>query len=408
MTMSDDLTERRKVVLGVTGSIAAYKSAELARLLISRGYELRVVMTQSAQEFISPLTFQAITGHPVETSFWDHSEANAMAHINLADWADALVIAPASADCLAKLAAGFSDTPLLAIALAIKSPILVAPAMNVNMYENIKTKENIEILQKRGLHFVLPEEGELACGWNGAGRLAESWEIFHNIRRVLSVQDFKGKRIVISSGPTREPIDPVRFISNRSSGKMGVALAREAFRRGADVTLIHGPIFVRVPKAINCVAVTTALELHEQVLAHAFPQGQLPHAVIMAAAVADYRPKVMMDHKLKKSVAGEEPVVELVQNPDVLAELGQRKKNGHPVLVGFAVETGEIEELVKQVRVKLEEKNADMIVGNLAEDALDLDTNRIWMIDKSGRQEQVSTTFKSRVANRILDAILRQ
>ncbi len=401
-----DLSERRKVLLCITGSIAAYKSAELARLLISRGYELRVIMTQSAQQFITATTFQAITGQVAVTDFWDNSETTNIGHIHLADWADVMVIAPASADSIAKIAMGFADTPLLATALATKAPILIAPAMNVNMLEHEKTKQNIQILRDRGVQFVDPEEGELACGWNGSGRMADPWEIFHYIRRALSGQDYAQKRILITTGPTREPIDPVRFLSNRSSGKMGEAMAREAFRRGADVTLVHGPVHIKVPAAIRRIPITTALDMHAAVMQHCFEEKVSPDIVIMVAAVADYRPKDVSEQKIKK--ATKLTKIDLVPNPDILAELGKRRADERrPILVGFATETGELDDLLAEVRNKLLTKRTDLMVGNFAQEAFDLDTNRVWLVDRTGRQEEVSTTFKSRISNKILDAILR-
>ncbi|MBN8550054.1 MAG: bifunctional phosphopantothenoylcysteine decarboxylase/phosphopantothenate--cysteine ligase CoaBC [Deltaproteobacteria bacterium] len=402
--MSESM-ERRRIVLGVTGSIAAYKAAELARILVSRGYEVRVVMTQSGMEFITPTTMQAVTGQPVVTDFWDKSEASGIGHIQLADWAEALVIAPATADVIAKLAMGFAESPLLAVALATKAPILVAPAMNMNMYSNPKTQENIEELRKRGVRFVDPEEGELACGWNGTGRLADPEEIFFHVRRILSPQDFAGKRVLITTGPTREALDPVRFITNRSSGKMGVALAREAFRRGAEVTLVHGPVHIKVPGPVKREEVTSTAEMRKAVMDHMESKSEMPDVVIMAAAVADYRPAEVADLKMKKS--DKTPTIKLVENPDILHELGKSKVDEKkPILVGFAVETGEIEDLLNEARTKLKNKNADMIVGNFANEAFDLDTNRVWLVDKHGRQEEVATTYKSRVANKILDTIL--
>ncbi len=292
MTMTE-IIENRNIVLGITGSIAAYKSAELARLLVSRGYEVRVVMTQSAQEFIQPLTMEAITGSPAVTQFWDDSEAKGIGHIQIADWAHAFVIAPATADVIAKLALGFADTPLLAMALATRAPILIAPAMNSNMFENAVTQQNIELLKKRGVLFVDPEEGALACGWNGSGRLANPWEIFYAVRRALTYPDFAGKKVVITTGPTREPIDPVRFITNRSSGKMGIALAQELNRRGAEVTLIHGPsVHLKIPSTVRRVPVDTAQQMAAKVheLTWDTPDWR-PDVVIMAAAVADDRPE---------------------------------------------------------------------------------------------------------------------
>ncbi|MBX7137338.1 MAG: bifunctional phosphopantothenoylcysteine decarboxylase/phosphopantothenate--cysteine ligase CoaBC [Oligoflexia bacterium] len=399
------VSENRNIVLGITGSIAAYKAAELARLFVSRGYTVRTIMTQSAQEFITPLTLQSVTGNVVMTDFWESAQPQNIEHIEIADWAHAIVVAPATADLVARMAHGLADTPLLATLLATRAPIVLAPAMNVNMFEHAATQENITVLRKRGIHFVDPEEGALACGWNGTGRLADPWEIFYNVRRYLAKGDMTGKRVLISTGPTREPIDPVRFISNRSSGKMGVALAQEAFVRGADVTLVHGPVSVKkVPDSVRRIPVTTAVEMHAAVLQE---YGAEPYdVVIMAAAVADYRPKYVAEDKIKRREFKDR--IEMVENPDILLDLGkQRKDSKRPVLVGFAVETGEIDELLEQARDKMKRKQTDLIIGNFASDAFDLDTNHVWMLDRTGRQEEVATTFKSRVANRILDAVLR-
>lgn len=399
--------ERRKVVLGITGSIAAYKAAELARILVSRGYKVRTVMSASAQKFITPTTMQAITGNPVITDFWDSTEVGEIDHIALADWADVIAIAPATANAIAKLANGLADSPLYAIALATKAPILVAPAMNTNMLAHPATIRNLDILRERGVEFAEPSEGELACGWHGSGRLAEPWQIFCDIERTVSTCDFKGKHVLITTGPTREPIDPVRFLSNRSSGKMGVALAREAYRRGAKVTIVHGPVSVKVPSAVELFPVLTAEEMRARVISRVYEEEDAPDIVIMASAVADYRPVERSEEKIKKSKDGF--ALELQKNPDILLELGSKKPDGQkrPLLVGFAVETGELDDLLDQVRSKLENKKSDLIIGNFAEDAFDLDTNRVWLIDRTGRQEEVATTYKSRVANRILDATLR-
>jgi phosphopantothenoylcysteine decarboxylase/phosphopantothenate--cysteine ligase len=278
--------------------------------------------------------------------------------------------------------------------------------MNVNMLEHEATQANIEQLRKRGAAFVEPEEGELACGWKGAGRLASPWEIFYHVRKVLSQQDFAGKRILITSGPTREALDPVRFISNRSSGKMGVWLAREAFVRGAEVTLIHGPITSRVPAPIKMVPVISANDMCEAVISSAFCGQTPPDIVIMAAAVADFRTKAFSEKKLKKDI--DQMTLELLRNPDILTELGHKRgERAQPKLVGFAVETGEIEELLEQLKKKLTAKQADLMVGNFAQDALELDTNRVWLMTRDGNFSEVSTTYKSRVANKILDAVLK-
>ncbi len=406
-----DAMEKRRVVLGVTGSIAAYKSAELARYMVTRGYEVRVVMTDSARQFISPLTFESITGQPVTSDFWSETQPGAIGHIALADWADVFVVAPASADFLAKLAHGFADSPLLATALATKAQLVVAPAMNVNMLSHAQTQANIEHLRQRGVQFIEPDSGPLACGWEGKGRLAHHREIFFHVRRALTVHDFSARRILIATGPTREAIDPVRFISNRSSGKMGMALAVEAFRRGAHVTLVHGPlpIAIKVPRDVECVPVVSAQEMHGAVLQRAFPAGgpESPYdTIIMAAAVADYRPEAAQEHKVKKAAAP--TAINITSNPDILLDLGTRKgASRFPTLVGFAVETGEVEELLGEVRRKLSQKNADLMIGNLAHDSFDLDTNRVWLVSRVGREQEISTTYKSRIAMRIFDAIAK-
>ena len=402
-----DSSEKRRVLLGVTGSIAAYKAAELARLFVSWGYEVRVIMSEAAQHFITTTTMEVITGQPVATDFWDDSETCGVGHIQLADWADVMVIAPATADTIAKMTIGCADSPLLAVALATKAPILVAPAMNVNMLEHPATQENMEILRERGVSFVDPEEGELACGWKGGGRLAHPWEIFYEVRRKLSVSDFAGRRVLITTGPTREYLDPVRFISNRSSGKMGVALAREAFRRGANVHLIHGQVPVRVPRPVRRTEAVSAIDMHREVMQAAFAETAAPDIVIMSAAVADYRPEKLSDEKLKKTAMGK--TLGLTQNPDILADLGKRREEAGkgPVLVGFAVETGELEDLLAEARRKLSDKKADLIVGNFAQEAFDLDTNRAWLVDRHGKQEEIATSYKSRVANKILDAVIK-
>lgn len=401
--------EKRRVVLGITGSVAAYKSIDLARLLISRGYEVRVVLSDSAQKFITPALVEATVGRGVITDFWAPAEdSEGIEHIEVADWADVIVISPATADVIAKINLGFADTPLLAICLASRAPLLIAPAMNINMLEHKATQKHIKELEEKGVSFVDPGEGVLACGWTGAGRLADSKEIFYHIRRKLSVQDFKDKHILITTGPTREAIDPVRFISNRSSGKMGVELAREAFCRGARVTLVHGPCTVEVPYPVECVPVTTAEEMHQSLMDRVFEGHNKPDCVIMAAAVADFKPKKEASQKLKKIEGTVPKSIELSENIDILASLGaKRGKSLSPILVGFAVETGEIDELLAELRRKLETKKTDVMVGNFASEAFELDTNRVWIVDRNGKTGEVTTTFKSRIANKVLDSIIK-
>jgi phosphopantothenoylcysteine decarboxylase / phosphopantothenate---cysteine ligase len=401
--------EQRRIVLGVTGSIAAYKAAELARYLVRRGYDVRVVMTDGAMKFVSPMTFAALTGNPVTTSFWNEGDAGQIGHITLADWADAVVIAPASATTIARLATGMADCPLSAVVLATKSRIVLAPAMNVNMYEHPQTRKNLRRLEKRGVIVVEPERGDLACGWKGTGRLATPKEIFAYVRRALTKPDMQGKRVLVCTGPTREPIDPVRYISNRSSGKMGLALAMEAFRRGAHVEIVHGPISVSVPRAVPCHAVLSAEEMNRTVQSKLYPENASDPVfdiVVMAAAVADYRPAESSPQKIKKHDVGGS--IDVVTNPDILRELGERKGGSRlPVLVGFAVETGETEDLLSEVSRKLVAKNADIIVGNKADDAFEGSTNHVWIMTRSGKVEEVSMTFKSRIATKVFDVVTK-
>ncbi len=406
MADSVSVPEKKNIVLAITGSIAAYKGCELARMLVSRGYNVRVIMTEAAQKFVGVDSLHAITGNAVMTSLWEEHEASNMEHISLGDWADGIVIAPATADCIAKFAAGFADSALHAVLLASRAPVLVCPAMNVNMLEHPATQENIEILKKRGVTFVDPEDGALACGWNGSGRLASPDEIFFHVRRLLSVQDLSGKRVLITTGATREYMDPVRFISNRSSGKMGVALAREAFRRGAHVTLVHGPITSRIPAMIECVPVITAQQMRDAVLERVGAEDDRPEIVIMAAAVADFKPTRTSGEKLKKSKGTAAAPISLESNPDILAEVGAlRGDEKRPLLIGFAVETGEVENLLAEAQRKLAVKHADLIIANLADEAFDLDTNRVWIVDARGSSHEIATTFKSRVAQKIIDAV---
>lgn len=404
-------TRKTRVVLGVTGSIAAYKAAELARYMMKRGCTVRVVMSESAEQFISPLTFQSLTGQPVARSFWNETEPGAIGHIELADWADCVVVAPATADTIAKTAFGFSDSPLLAVLLATKSPVVFAPAMNVNMYEHPQTQENIATLAARGVRFVTPESGDLACGWKGRGRLAKPQEIYHHVIKGMTPQDLAGKRVLISTGPTREAIDPVRFITNRSSGKMGIALAIEAFRRGAEVTLVEGPLAGApyIPSPIKRVKIMSAQEMREAVLerVESSQQSQKPDVVIMAAAVADYRPEAASDQKIKKLSSALS--IPLVPNADILREVGEIKGSGkEPFLVGFAVETGDTDRLIAEATRKLRDKNTDLLVGNLAKDSFDKDTNQVVIVSRNGEAEEIATAKKSFIARKIFDTITAQ
>ncbi len=399
----------KKLVLGVTGSIACYKAAELARYFMRRGYVVRVVMTDSATKFITPLTFQALTGNPVASSFWSEDQPGSIGHIELADWADVVLVAPATADCLAKLAYGFAESSLLAVALATKSPLVVAPAMNVNMWENPATQDNLELLRSRGVTVVAPESGALACGWKGSGRLASAAEIFAVTERALGPKDLSGHRVVVSAGPTREPIDPVRYLSNRSSGKMGVALAREAYRRGAEVTLVHGPLGYKpiLPGDVLCRPVSTAQEMREVVLSevNGLAAGKSADIAVMAAAVADFRPAECANGKIKKSSSP--AAIDLQANPDILAELGAKRVRGEgPFLVGFAVETLDEVALIAEARAKLERKGVDLLVANQAETAFEADTNRVWIVGRSELVVELPMASKRSIARGIWDKVV--
>ncbi len=387
----------RKIVLGVTGGIAAYKAAELVRELVKAQAEVHVVMTRNAQAFITPLTFQTLSGNPVTTELFNLIAESEIGHIALADRAEVLVIAPATANIIGKIAAGIADDMLTTIVMATQAPVLLAPAMNVHMWENPICQENIQSLRSRGYHFIDPEAGELACGYEGIGRLAEIPVIVEEIRALLSPKDFSGEKILVTAGPTEEPIDPVRFLSNHSSGKMGFALARAARRRGAEVTLISGPTALPVPPQMRYIAVRSAAQMREAVLNHL----ESASILIMAAAVSDYRPKQKAPEKIKKFKL--ETVLELELNPDILAEAG-KKKNSR-IMVGFAAET---ENLLQNTREKLEKKNLDLIVANdvtLPGAGFKVDTNIVKIMDRSGKVEELPLMTKEDLADRILDRI---
>jgi phosphopantothenoylcysteine decarboxylase/phosphopantothenate--cysteine ligase len=388
----------RKIILGVTGGIAAYKAAELVRELVRSGAEVFVVMTHSAQAFITPLTFQTLSGNRVTSELFSLTEESEIGHISLADRAELLVIAPATANVIGKIAAGIADDMLTTIVMATKAPVLLAPAMNVHMWENPICQENIQKLRGRGLHFIDPEAGELACGYEGKGRLAEIPAIVEEIHSILSPKDLSGETLLVTAGPTEEPIDPVRFLSNRSSGKMGFAVARAARRRGAQVILVSGPSALPVPPGVKFIPVRTAAEMREAVL------GSLPGVsmLVMAAAVSDYRPRGTSPEKIKKSRA--ELTLPLELNPDILHEAGQRKEKR--LLIGFAAET---ESLLANARKKLAEKNLDLIVANdvrLPGAGFQVDTNVVKLIDRSGKVEELPLMSKEDLADCVLDRVL--
>ena len=387
----------RRVVVGLTGGIACYKACEIVRLLVGAGAEVRVVMTAGAREFVTPLTLQTLSGHPVATDTFSLTEESEIGHIRLADTAEVLVIAPATANVIAKLAAGIADDLLTTVVLATRALVVVAPAMNVHMWEHPTVAENLARLVARGVHVVGPASGYLACGYEGAGRLADPEEIVEAVRRVLAPQDLADERILVSAGPTQEPVDPVRYLSNHSSGKMGYALARVARRRGAAVVLVTGPSALVPPAGVDVVQVRTAREMARAV-EEEFARAT---AVVMTAAVADYRPREPRSRKLKKSAAT--LTLELERNPDILAGLGARK--GERLLVGFAAETHDV---AAEARRKLAAKRLDLIVANdvTAPGAgFGADTNLVRLIDAAGLDETLPLLPKEEVAGRVLDWI---
>jgi phosphopantothenoylcysteine decarboxylase/phosphopantothenate--cysteine ligase len=400
-----------KIALGVTGGVAAYKSAELVRRLQQEKLDIQVVMTRAAQEFITPLTFAALTGNKVITEMFARENTgpanveSAIEHIAVAQRIDLLLVAPATADVLAQFARGIAGDFLSTLYLATKAPVVVAPAMNVNMWEHPATRENLATLHARGVHVVDPGEGYLACGMVGAGRLAETEAIVEKVCSVLGLRhDFEGQTVLVSAGPTREDVDPVRFLTNRSSGKMGYALAEAAVRRGARVVLVSGPTNLPAPQGADWVPVRTTEEMRNAVREHAAEA----NVVVMAAAVADYRPASAQAQKIKR--AGERITLELEPTPDILAELGrERRERGsgaRQVLVGFAAET---EHLAESARDKLARKGADMIAANdvTQEGAgFDGDTNIVTLFMRDGREVSLPKLSKFEVANRILDQVL--
>ncbi|HEY7217651.1 MAG TPA: bifunctional phosphopantothenoylcysteine decarboxylase/phosphopantothenate--cysteine ligase CoaBC [Candidatus Binatia bacterium] len=395
--MSDD-KKQRVVVLGVAGGIACYKAVELVRILITARFKVHVIMTRGATEFVTPLTFQTLSGNPVATETFNLTQESEIGHINLADAADLFVIAPATANVIGKIANGIADDLLTTVVMATQAPVLVAPAMNVHMYENPILQENLRKLRRVGYHIMEPAEGFLACGYEGKGRLPDGEKIAKEIERLLKKKDLSAEKLLITAGPNREPLDPVRYVSNRSSGKMGYALARAALRRGADVILISGPTALEPPVGARVVPVITAAEMREAVLRE-YPQCT---AVIMAAAVSDYRPVVASEKKIKR----EDGMVDLrlEPNPDILKELGQNKDGKW--LVGFAAET---EDLTANAQKKLREKNIDMVVANnVAEEGsgFDGDTNIATIVDRVGAIRSLPLMSKDDLADCILDHFL--
>lgn len=388
------------VVLGVTGGIAVYKACELLRLLQKRGIDVFVVMTQNACRFVAPLTFETLSGHPVAVDTFDRPQTWEVEHIALAKRADLFLIAPATANIMGKMACGIADDMLSTTVMATRAPVLVAPAMNTGMWENAAVQQNVKTLRARGVEIVAPVSGHLACGDNGAGKLEDVAVIAERACELLfAKKDTEGLRVMVTAGPSREALDPVRYISNRSSGKMGYAIAQAAQKRGAEVTLLSGPVAIEAPQGVKLVPFTTTQEL----LDRASELAQEQDLLIQAAAPADYRAKEVAPQKIKKQ-GGEPMTFTLVENPDVAATLGKAKRSGQ-VFVGFAAETNDV---LAHARDKLARKNLDMIVANDVTRpgaGFDVDTNIVTLITKDG-QEALPMMSKAEVAQRILDRAL--
>ncbi|MDR7236232.1 bifunctional phosphopantothenoylcysteine decarboxylase/phosphopantothenate--cysteine ligase CoaBC [Neobacillus drentensis] len=394
------MVQDKKILLCVTGGIAVYKAAALTSKLVQAGAHVKVILSESAQKFVTPLTFQALARNEVYVDTFDEKNPHVIAHIDLADWADLILLAPATANTIGKIAVGIADNMITTILLAATSPVWIAPAMNVHMYDHPAVKKNLSILAEFGYQFIEPSEGYLACGYVGKGRLEEPEKIVELVQQFFTNQAPKnliGKTVVVTAGPTREKIDPVRFISNHSTGKMGYALAEEAKKQGAHVVLVSGPVELPAPAGLDVVKVESAEEMYNAVLKYY----DSADVVIKTAAVADYRPKITYDHKVKKQ-AGDSSI-ELERTKDILLELGKRKRN--QVLVGFAAETENVEEYAKK---KLTAKNADMIVANnvKAEGAgFGTDTNIVTLFKRSGSVLDLPLMSKSEVAKRIIGEI---
>jgi phosphopantothenoylcysteine decarboxylase/phosphopantothenate--cysteine ligase len=396
--MVSNALKDKQIILGVCGGIAAYKAADLLRILGKSGCHIRVIMTRSAQAFVGPLTFEALSGHRVWTHMFGPREDTPFRHIAWADEADAVVIAPATANIVGKMAHGIADDPLTTFVLAVRAPILVCPSMNVHMYENRAVRENIKGLEEAGIKVLRPEVGSLACGHEGRGRLPDVEAIAEELCFLLCPQDLSGERILVTAGPTQEPIDPVRFISNPSSGKMGHALARVARRRGAQVMLISGPTALPDPQGVRVIRVGTAQEMFDAVMDHV----EQSTIIVKAAAVSDWRSASLFEHKVKKEEMAQH--LRLEQTADILKALGENKKDR--VLVGFAAETQNLRE---NACAKLTAKNLDLIVANLVgrtDSGFGSDTNQVSLFYRDGRTEALPLMHKEELAEVLFDRVL--
>ncbi len=395
--------EQRRILLAVTGGIAAYKAPELVRVLGRAGHAVRCVMTRAAARFVSPLALQTVSGHAVRRELFDAAEEGQIDHIALADWADLVVVAPATAHSLARFASGLADDLVSTVVLATRAPVLLAPAMNVNMWRHPATAHNVRTLTERGVHWVGPEAGELACGWEGEGRMSDPAVIAQHVAALLGARDLAGVRVLVTAGGTREPVDAVRYLGNRSSGKMGYAIARQAARRGADVVLVSAPSGLATPPGVRRVDVGSALEMRDAVRRE-FAGADV---VVKAAAVADFRPKSVSERKIRKEdlADGAGLSLELVRNPDILAELCREK--GSRVIVGFAAESHDV---IESARRKIARKGCDLLVANDvsgADSGFDVDCNTVSFVWPAGDVESLPPLSKDEVADRLLDRVAK-
>lgn len=392
------MNAKKRILLGVTGGIAAYKAAELVRLMVKQNLEVHVAMTAHAQEFVRPLTFQALSGNRVWTDTFELTSEHEIGHIKLVEMCDLVVVAPATANLVGKIASGVADDVLTTmVCAASRIPVLLAPSMNVNMYRNPVTQENLRKLKAFGFHILEPAEGDLACGYEGVGRLPEPAVIVEHVLSLLTPKDLRGETILVTAGPTQEELDPVRFLTNRSSGKMGFAVAKAAYRRGAEVILVSGPSACEAPIGVSWVPVRSAEEMYHAVL-KTYPKATV---VVMAAAVSDFRPAKREARKIKKGEGGLRLLLE--KTPDILQELGKRKEN--QILIGFAAET---ESLIENAQAKRVKKNLDLIIVNdvsRSDIGFQSDQNEVKCIRRDGRVQELPLMTKEDLAHKILDQI---
>lgn len=395
---ADKILEGKHILIGVCGGIAAYKIPDVISRLIKLGAQVKVVMTKAATEFVTPLTFQSMSQNPVACDMFAEPVAWEIRHISLAQWADVMLIAPATANVIGKLANGIADDMLTTVAMAVQKPIVLAPAMNTAMYENAAVQGNMRTLSERGVMLLEPDSGRLACGAVGKGKLVSTETMLEAVLDAVTIKDLSGKKLLVTAGATVEALDPVRFLTNHSSGKMGIEIARAARCRGADVTLIAGSVSVPLPIGVECVQVQSAREMFETVT----NRQKDMDVIVKAAAVADFRPKQAAEHKMKKKET--HPFIELEQNPDILAYLGEHKPQGQ-ILVGFCMET---QNLLQNAKEKLKKKNLNMIAANSLTEknaGFGTDTNTVTLLCADGTEEALSNMSKFCVAMRLLDRV---